>query len=380
MVDMTLTPEQQKVQQLARDFTKKHIIPVASQYDESSSFPEFILTEVKKIGLNCMAVPKEYGGAGLDSVTQSIVAEEWGYGCAAFATTLCGNGLSSYPLAIAGTEEQKKLYYGRLVSGGIGGFALTEPGAGSDAGACSTVAKLEGDEWVINGTKCFATNCGYASIMVVFASTDPSKGVKGLSAFIVEKERDGVVVGAQEHKMGIRSSNTVELLLRNVRVPKAHLLGQAGEGMKIAMKTLDMARPIVASMAVGVAQRALDEALKFAKEYLDITGKPIGTHQAVGFKLADMAIQVEAARRLVRHALRMKDVGVPYTKEAAMAKTFCTDTAMRVAADAVELMGQHGYSRNSTVEKLMRDAKVTQIYEGTNQVQRIVISGLLLNS
>ncbi|WP_312339996.1 acyl-CoA dehydrogenase family protein [Anaerospora hongkongensis] len=380
MVDMTLTPEQQKVQQLARDFTKKHIIPVASQYDESSSFPEFILTEVKKIGLNCMAVPKEYGGAGFDSVTQSIVAEEWGYGCAAFATTLCGNGLSSYPLAIAGTEEQKKLYYGRLVSGGIGGFALTEPGAGSDAGACSTVAKLEGDEWVINGTKCFATNCGYASIMVVFASTDPSKGVKGLSAFIVEKERDGVVVGAQEHKMGIRSSNTVELLLRNVRVPKAHLLGQAGEGMKIAMKTLDMARPIVASMAVGVAQRALDEALKFAKEYLDITGKPIGTHQAVGFKLADMAIQVEAARRLVRHALRMKDVGVPYTKEAAMAKTFCTDTAMRVAADAVELMGQHGYSRNSTVEKLMRDAKVTQIYEGTNQVQRIVISGLLLNS
>lgn len=380
MVDMTLTPEQQTAQQLARDFTKEHIIPVAGKYDESGNFPEFILAEVKKIGLNCMAVPKEYGGAGFDSVTQSIVAEEWGYGCAAFATTLCGNGLSSYPLAIAGTEEQKKLYYGRLAAGGIGGFALTEPGAGSDAGACTTVAKLDGDEWVINGTKCFATNCGYASIMVVFASTDPGKGVKGLSAFIVEKEREGVVVGAEEHKMGIRSSNTVELLLKNVRIPKDHLLGQAGEGMKIAMKTLDMARPIVASMAVGVAQRALDEALKFAREYLDINGKPIGAHQAVSFKLADMAIQVEAARRLVRHALRMKDAGVPYTKEAAMAKTFCTDTAMRITAEAVELMGQHGYSRNSVAEKLMRDAKVMQIYEGTNQVQRIVISGLLLNS
>ncbi len=180
--------------------------------------------------------------------------------------------------------------------------------------------------------------------------------------------------------MGIRSSNTVELLLKNVRVPKSHLLGKEGEGMKLAMKTLDMARPIVASLAVGVGRRALDEAIKYAKEYLDINGKPIGQHQAVAFKLADMATQVEAARQLVRNALRLKDAGVPYTKEAAMAKTFATDAAMRVTADAVELMGQYGYSRDSVVEKLMRDAKVTQIYEGTNQVQRIVISGILLNS
>jgi len=380
MLDMTLTAEQQEIQKLAREFTEQHIMPVDQEWDEKGGFHEFILQEAKKIGLNCMAIPKEYGGAGFDSVTQSIVAEQWGYGCTAFATTLGGNGLSSYPLAIAGTEEQKKLYYGRLVAGGLGGFALTEPGAGSDAGACSTVAKLEGDEWVINGTKCFATNCGYASIMIVFASTDPSKGVKGLSAFIIERERQGVVIGAEEHKMGIRSSNTVELLLKNVRIPKGHLLGNEGEGMKIAMKTLDMARPIVASIAVGVAQRALDEAVKFAKSYMDVNGKPIGSHQAVGFKLADMAIQVEAARRLVRHALRMKDVGAAYTKEAAMAKTFCTDTAMRVSAEAVDLMGQYGYSKDSVVEKIMRDAKVTQIYEGTNQVQRIVISGLLLNS
>ena len=262
----------------------------------------------------------------------------------------------------------------------MGGFALTEPGAGSDAGACATTAKLDGNEWVLNGTKCFATTCGYADIMVIFASTDPSKGVKGLSAFIVEKEREGVIIGAVEHKMGIRSSNTVEIILKNVRIPQDHLLGKEGEGMKLAMKTLDMARPIVASMGVGIARRALEAAVKYAKEYLDVNGKPIGNHQSVAFKLADMATQVEAARQLVRNALRLKDAGMPYTKEAAMAKTYATDTAMRVAADAVELMGHYGYSQDSFVEKLMRDAKVTQIYEGTNQVQRIVISGLLLNS
>ena len=378
MADMTLTPKQQELQQLAREFTEAHIIPVASEWDEKGEFHEFILEEVKKIGLNCMAVPQEYGGPGFDSVSQSIVMEEFGYGCCGFATTLGGNGLSSYPLAIAGTDKQKKLYYGRLVDGGAGGFALTEPGAGSDAGACGTIAMLDGDEWVLNGTKCFATTCGVATIMVIFATTDPSKGVKGLSAFIVEKERAGLTVGAVEHKMGIRSSNTVELLLKNVRIPKEHLLGNEGEGMKIAMKTLDMARPIVASMAVGVAQRALDASIKFAKKYLDINGKSISMNQAVGFKIADMAIQVEAARQLVRNALRLKDAGVPYTKEAAMAKTFATDTAMRISADAVGLMGHYGYSKDSFVEKLMRDAKVTQIYEGTNQVQRIVIAGLLM--
>lgn len=378
MTDKSLTPEQQRLQELAREFTATHIIPVASKWDKLGEFPEFILEEVKKVGLNCMAVPKEYGGAGYDSLTQAVVVQEWGYGCAAFATTLGGNGLSSYPLLIAGTDEQKKLYFGRIVAGGLGGFALTEPGAGSDAGSVSTVAKLDGDEWVLNGTKCFATNCGYAKIMVVFASTDPSKGVKGLSAFIVEKEREGLVVGAVEHKMGIRSSNTVELLLKNVRIPKDHLLGLEGEGMKIAMKTLDMARPIVASMSVGIAQRALDEAINYAKDYLDVNGKAIGSHQTVGFKLADMAIQLEAAKQLTRNALRLKEAGLPYTKEAAIAKTFATDTAVRVATDAVALMGNHGYSKGEVVEKLMRDAKVTQIYEGSNQVQRIVISGLLL--
>ena len=377
MTDLSLTPEQQKYQDLARDFTAKHIIPVAQEYDRTGEFHEFILAEARNAGLNCLAVPKEYGGPGVDSLTQSVVVEEWGYGCAAFATTLGGNGLSSYPLAIAGTEEQKKLYYGRLVDGGMGGFCLTEPGAGSDAGSCATVAKLDGEEWVLNGTKCFATTCGYASIMVVFASTDLSKGVKGLSAFIVEKERDGVIVGSVEHKMGIRSSNTVELLLKNVRIPKSHLLGNEGEGMKLAMKTLDMARPIVGALSVGLAQRALDEAVSYVKARTD-GGKPLAANQTVQFKLADMQIQVEAARQLVRNALRRKDAGISYSLEAAVAKTFATDTAMRVSADAVGLMGAAGYSRDSIVEKLMRDAKVTQIYEGTNQVQRMVIAGQML--
>lgn len=380
MVDKSLTAEQQRLQQLARDFTKEHIIPVASEYDRTGEFPTFILEEAKKAGLNCMTVPVEYGGPGYDSVAQSVVVEEWAYGCAAFATTLNGNGLSAYPLLIAGNEEQKKLYFGCLVAGGLGGFSLTEPGAGSDAGAVATTAKLDGDEWVLNGTKCFATTCGYADIMVIFAATDPSKGVKGLSAFIVEKEREGLSVGAVEHKMGIRSSNTVELLLKNVRIPQDHLLGKEGEGMKIAMKTLDLGRPMVASIGVGIAQRALDETVKYVKERLDISGKPLAAHQAVAFKVADMQIQVEAARQLVRNVFRLKEAGLPYTKEAAIAKTFATDTAMRAAADAVGLMGSFGYSRDSIVEKLMRDAKVTQIYEGTNQVQRIVISGHLLRS
>ncbi|SDD59662.1 acyl-CoA dehydrogenase family protein [Sporomusa acidovorans] len=380
MVDKSLTVEQQRLQQLARDFTKQHIIPAAGEYDKTGEFPMFIFEEAKKVGLNCMAVPAEYGGPGYDSVAQSVVVEEWGYGCAAFATTLNGNGLSAYPVIIAGNAEQKKLFFGRLVSGGLGGFALTEPGAGSDAGAVSTIAKLDGDEWVLNGTKCFATTCGYADIMVIIASTDPGKKAKGLSAFVVEKEREGLTVGAVEHKMGIRSSNTVELLLKNVRIPKGHLLGKEGEGMKIAMKTLDLGRPMVASIGVGIAQRALDEAISYVKERLDINGKPLAAHQAVAFKIADMQIQVEAARQLVRNVFRLKEAGLPYTKEAAIAKTFATDTAMQVAATAVGLMGSFGYSQDSIVEKLMRDAKVTQIYEGTNQVQRIVISGHLLRS
>ncbi|MGB9858830.1 MAG: acyl-CoA dehydrogenase family protein, partial [Moorellaceae bacterium] len=245
MIDALLTPEQQKYQELARKFTQEHILPVASEYDRTGEFPWPIVKAVKEIGLNCMVAPKAYGGPELDSLTISVIVEEFAYGCAGVATTLGGNGLSSYPVLIAGTEEQKKLYFGILVPGGLGAFALTEPGAGSDAGAVSTTAKRVGDEYVINGTKCFITTGAMADVFIVFATTDPSLKHRGLSAFIVERDREGISIGHEEHKMGIRSSNTVEVRFRDVRVPADHLLGKEGEGFRIAMQTLDMARPIV---------------------------------------------------------------------------------------------------------------------------------------
>lgn len=370
---MQPTSEQERIQALAREFTATHIIPVALKHDQTAEFPLFAVEEAKKAGLICMAVPKKFGGAEFDSVTQSMVVEEWAYGCAAFATTLGGNGLSSYPLLIAGTDEQKSFYFTPIVAGGLGAFALTEPSAGSDARACKTVARREGDEYLLNGVKCFCTSGSYADVFVIIASTDPSKGVKGLSAFLVERGRAGLVVGSVEHKLGIRASNTIELLLQDVRIPADRLLGNEGDGMKIAMKTLDMARPIVASIGVGVARRALDECLKA----LQASGnsKPA---QSVQFALADMEIQIQAARALVRHALSLKDAGLPYSKESAVAKTFATDTAMHVCASAMQILGSSALLSSSIMQKLLRDAKVLQIYEGTNEIQRIVISGQLL--
>jgi alkylation response protein AidB-like acyl-CoA dehydrogenase len=371
-----LTPEQQKVQQSVREFVEKHIIPVAGDYDKSAAFHEFLLEEASKAGYLSMAVPKEYGGTGYDSVTQALIFEAWGYGCVGFGTTLAASCLSADSLLVAGNPEQKKLYFGALVKGGLGAFALTEPGAGSDAGSGTTTAKKVGNEYVLNGTKCFISNGGYAKVYVVFAITDPSKGLKGISAFVVEREREGLVVGAVEHKLGIRSSNTVELLLRDVKVPESHLLGKEGDGMKIAMKTLDLARPPAGALAVGVAQRALDECVKFFKaKYGD--GKP-QPGQAAQFRLADMEIQIQAARQLCLYAFACRDSGLPFTKESAIAKTFCTDTGMKVTTDALNLLGSYGYSDDCVVGKLVRDAKILQIYEGTNQVQRLVIARQVL--
>ncbi|WP_258359841.1 acyl-CoA dehydrogenase family protein [Moorella sulfitireducens] len=377
MVDLLLTPEQQRYQELARKFTREKIIPVAGTYDRTGEFPWPIVEAVKEIGLNCMTAPKEYGGPELDSLTISVIVEEFAYGCAGVATTLGGNGLSSYPVLIAGNEEQKRLFFGTLVAGGLGGFALTEPGAGSDAGAVATVARRQGDEYVINGTKCFITTGAMADIFIVFASTNTALKHRGLSAFIVEREREGITIGHEEHKMGIRASNTVEMRFKDVRVPAGHLLGREGEGFKIAMQTLDMARPIVGAIAVGVARAALDECINYVKSRRD-GGRPLASEQLVQFKLADMAMKVETARLMVRRALALKGAGLPYSKESAMAKAYAADVAMEVTAEAVAIMGALGYSKDSRVEKLMRDAKITQIYEGTNQIQRIVIANHLL--
>jgi len=378
-IDLTLTPKQRRIQKLARDFTAQYIIPVATHYNETGEFPLPALEEALKKGLFAPAVPKEYGGPGFDLLTEAIVAEEIGYGCPSFANIICGSMTSVNVIRTAGSEDQKNLYFGRLMAGGMPGFALTEPGAGSDAGAVATTARLDGDEWVLNGTKCFASFCGYNKIFVVFAVTAGAATKKNLSAFVVERERPGISIGSVEHKLGLRSSNSVELLLKAVRIPQDHLIGEEGSGLNYALKILDTGRVIAGAEVVGAAQRALDEAVKFCKGYLDVNGKPLATHQSVAFKLADMAIQVETGRQLTRATARLDEAGIAYGKQASMTKVFCTDMAMQVCADAVSLLGSHGYSHDSVVEKLMRDIKIFQIFEGTNQIQRLVISRQLLD-
>lgn len=379
MFNMDLTPEQQELKQKVRVFVEEHIVPIAKYHDETEEFPLTVVKVAGKFGLLSSVVPKEYGGPERDALSIAIISEEIGRGCGGMGTTLGGNGLASYPVLLAGNDEQKRKWFQYLLDGKLAGFALTEPGAGSDAGAVETTAVLEGDEYVLNGTKCFITTGAYASVFAIIASTDRSKGTKGLSAFIVEAGCEGLTVGKKEDKMGIRSSNTVELILKNVRIPKGNLIGKEGDGFKLAMKTLDSARITVAAMSVGVAQAAFEAAVHFVKKQ-EKAGKPLAKSQYYQFKVADMSIAIEAARNMVYKACYLKDSGQPYSREAAMAKTFCTDTAMKVTAEAVEILGTYGYLKEGPVEKLMRDVKVMQIYEGSNQVQRIVIANSLLNA
>jgi len=368
-----LNSRQQMARQSAKDFVAHHIIPHAAEFDKSGEFHAYLLKLAKPSKIFAMAVPKDYGGLGYDATTQSLVLEEWGYGCAGMGTTLAASILSMESVLIAGTDEQKARYFAPMVAGEIGAFGLTEPSAGSDVGAGTTTATKTTDGYVLNGAKCWITNGSFASVHVIFAQTDPSKGTKGISAFIVEKDRPGFALGDVEHKLGLRSSNTVFYSLKDVHVPAANLLGKEGDGMKIAMKTLDMARPAIAALAVGVAQRSLDECVKHLQERFP--GKPY-PGQSLQFELADMQIQVEAARQVVRHVMALRDAAVPFSKESAISKTFCTDVAMNVTASAVRLMGSYGYT--SELGKFMRDAKIMQIYEGTNQIQRLVIARAVL--
>lgn len=371
------TAEQQDLQKLVRQFTEKEVGPVAKRYDHEGDFPYELFGKIVNMGLHCMPAPEEYGGPGFDSTTSVLLVEELAKGDVGFATTVSANGLASYPVLIAGTAAQKKLFFDIVMQGKMAAFCLTEPNAGSDAGAVATMAQRDDDEYVLNGTKCFITNGGTASVYTVFASVDRSKGLKGLSAFLVERDRPGVSSGKEEDKMGIRSSNTTDVIFQNVRIPASHLLGKEGDGFKIAMQTLDISRPVIGALGVGLGQAALDIAVKYAKERIQFN-KPIGSFQAIQFMLADMAIQIEAARWLTYRAAELKDAGQAFTKEAAMAKTFGSDVAMKVSVDAVQILGGYGYSREYPVEKLMRDAKILQIFEGTNQVQRMVIAGQLL--
>lgn len=369
-----LTAEQQEIKKTAKEFVAKYIIPNAAEYDKTGEFHPFLLEAAKESKIFTMAIPKKYGGLGYDALTQAIVVEEWGYGCAGMGTTLAAGVLGMDSLLPVGNEEQKQRYFEPIVKGGIAAFALTEPGAGSDAAGIKSTAVRSGDEYVLNGTKCFITNGGYASMYVILAKTDPSKGVKGISAFMVEKGRPGFTIGATEHKLGIRSSNTVELLLKDVHIPASNLLGKEGEGMKIAMMTLDMGRTMIAALALGVAQRALDECVKYLQQRFPGKLQP---GQTLQFKLADMQIQVEAARQMLHHTMNLRDSGLPFSKESAISKTLCGDVAMSVTTQAVSLMGSYGYT--SVIAKLMRDAKIMQVYEGTNQIQRLVVSRAVMS-
>ena len=368
-----LTTEQQEIRAATRAFVAKHIIPNAAEYDRRGEFHPFLLEAAKESRIFTMAIPKEYGGLGYDALTQAVVAEEWGYGCGGMGTTLAAGVLGMDSVLLAGNEEQKKYYFDPILKGGLAAFGLTEPGAGSDAAAGTTTAIRSGDEYVLNGTKCFITNGGYASMFVILAKTDPSKGVKGISAFMVKKGTPGFTVGATDHKLGIRSSNTVELLLKDVHIPASNLLGKEGDGMKIAMMTLDLGRQLIAALAVGIAQRALDECVQYLQKRFPGKLQP---GQTLQFKLADMQIQVEGAREALHHTARLRDAGAPFSKESAIAKAICGDVAMAVSTQAVSLMGSYGYT--SAIAKTMRDAKIMQVYEGTNQIQRLVIARAIL--
>lgn len=374
-----LTEDQQMVQKLARDFAEKRLTPTVAERDHKEEFSRELANEMGELGLTGICFPEEYGGSGGDVMSYILAVEELSKGDDGIGITLSATvSLCAWPIYAYGTEEQKQKYLVPLAEGEkLGAFGLTEPNAGTDAAGQQTVAVLDGENYILNGSKIFITNGGEAEIYVVFAMTDKSKGMKGISAFIVEKDMPGFSFGKKEHKMGIHTSLTNELVFQDVRLPKENLLGKVGEGFKIAMSTLDGGRIGVAAQALGIAQAALDHAIKYSKERVQF-GQPISKNQAIAFMMADMATKIDAARLLIYRAAYLKDQGLPYSKEAAMAKLYASDIAMEVTTDAVQIFGGYGYSREYPVERLMRNAKITQIYEGTNQVQRMVISGAIL--
>lgn len=377
-MNFDLTMEQQAMVKMAREYVEKEVIPVAAQYDEKEEMPVELIRKMTAQGFASINIPEEYGGGGMDEVTLCLVTEELGRGCAGIATSVGANSLAALPILLAGSEEQKMRYLTAICEGKLASFCLTEPNAGSDVSSMATTAIKDGDEYVINGTKCFITNGGYADIYTVFAIADPNRGVRTLTPFVVEKGTPGLSPGKKEKKMGIRASNTSEVIFDQVRVPEENRLGKEGTGFRTAMDTFDLSRPMIGALAVGVARAAFETACKYAKERVQF-GKPIAQQQAIQFMLADMAMEIEAARTLVLRVAYMagKREG-RISAYAAMAKAYAGDVAMRVTTNAVQVMGGYGYIRDYPVEKYMRDAKIMQIYEGTNQIQRLVIADGIL--
>ncbi|MCR5555522.1 MAG: acyl-CoA dehydrogenase [Bacteroidales bacterium] len=377
-MDFSLNKQEQLFLQMVREFAANEVKPLAADIDEQERFPMETVEKMKKIGFFGIPVPKQYGGQGGTNQIYTMAVEELSRACATTGVIVSAHtSLCVAPILENGTGEQKMKYLPKLASGEwLGAFGLTEPNAGTDAAMQQTTAVLDGDEWVLNGNKIFITNAGYAHVYVIFAMTDKSLGTKGISAFIVEKDTHGFTFGKKEKKMGIRGSATCELIFENCRIPKGNLLGKEGKGFPIAMKTLDGGRIGIASQALGIAQGAMDETIRYTKERKQF-GKAIAAFQNTQFQMAELETKVQAARLLVRSAAYKKDNGIPYSADAAMAKLFAAQTAMEVTTKAVQFHGGYGYTREYPVERMMRDAKITEIYEGTSEVQRMVIAGKL---
>jgi len=378
-MDFVLTPQQEMFRTLFKEFADKEVAPIAAEIDESGEFPLDTVKKMAKLGFMGLPFPREYGGAGADTFTYIIAVEELSRACASTGVILSAHvSLGGQLIYQFGSAAQKEKYLKPMAEGKLlGAFGLTEPNAGTDASNQQTVAVLDKDEYVINGSKIFITNGGYADVYIIMAMTDRSKGLKGISAFIVEKGTPGFSFGPKENKMGIRASSTTELIFQDCRIPKENILGKEGDGFKIAMQTLDGGRIGIGAQALGIAQAALDEAVRYSKERQQFN-KAIGTFQAIQWMIADMATEIDAARLLVYRAAWLKDQKKPFGKEAAMAKLFASETAMRAALKAVQIHGGYGFMKDYKVERLMRDAKITEIYEGTSEVQRMVIAAATL--
>ncbi len=374
MVDFTLTDEQKDMREMAHDFAEKEIRPVAWEYDKEGTWPQEIIDKAWEVGLMNTHLPEEYGGPGLDYLTGCVIEEELGWGCSGIATSLTCNGLATAPIMLGGSEEIKKKYLGSLTEEAkLASFCLTEPDAGSDVSGMRTTAVKKGNQYVLNGTKCFITNGGHASFYTVYAKTDKEAGHRGISAFVVDRDLDGVTVDKKEDKLGQRASETATISFNDVAIPAENLLAEENKGFKLAMMTLDRTRPGVAAMAVGIARAAFEFARDYSKERVQF-GVPIAMHQAIQFMIADMATKIEASRLLTWQGAALLDQGKRNTLESSHAKRFAADTAMEVTVDAVQVFGGYGFIKEYPVEKLMRDAKIMQLYEGTSQIQRLVIA------
>ena len=374
-MDFSLNREQELIRKMIAAFTENEVKPIAAEIDRTHEFPAENIRKMFQLGIMGMTVPKEYGGAGADQVSAAIVTEELAKACASTSDIVAGHTLCCVPILEHGTEEQKRKYLPMLTEGGVlGGMGITEPNAGSDASKSQTEARLEGDHYVINGAKIFITNGPEAGVFVIFAMTDKSKGTKGLSAFIIESAFPGFSVGKVENKMGLHGVHTSEIVFTDMIVPKENLLGQEGKGFKICMQTLDVGRIGIAAQALGIAEGAMKEAVEYTKTRVQF-GKPISKFQNTQFTFADMALRCESARLLTYQAASLKQEGKRCSREAAMAKLSASETAMWVTTKALQMFGGYGYTNDYPMERMMRDAKITEIYEGTSEVQRIVIAG-----